>query len=135
MSGIVKPVDDAISRYRHVLESTYWPVCIGFIGVVWAFTRDRACADHLNLLPVISHDMILAVLAAIVYVSGQVWLVGAYALLVFASGELIPRMSDVSRLYSTMRPRIVLLLAVLAIEYAPAALLKTIANAAALCPS
>lgn len=133
MSGIVKPAGERIVRYRRILERTYWPVCVGFIGVVGALTRDRACADHLNLVPALSHEMILAPLAAILYVSGHVWLLGAYALLIFASGEVVPRMSDVSRFYGAMRLRVILLLAVLSIEYTPAAWLKLVAKGADVC--
>ena len=110
---------DARSPVSVLLARSYWMALIGFGVVVAAFTRDRACADHLNLLPSIAGRPSLALLAGIAYLMGYCWLAAAYAAAVAATGRLLPAPRDISAVAGVGRWGLMLLLALVAVEFMP----------------
>jgi len=124
MSGpAVSLRNDGGAAMRRVLDRSYWVVCLAFCLVVAAFTRDRVCADHLNLLPAVASRPPLAWAVAAAYMSGYCWVVAAYAATVRATGTLLPDMVAVTNVWS--RPwRFGVLAAGFVLDYLPPALLR-----------
>jgi hypothetical protein len=125
--------DSRAIRMRAVLDGTYLIVFAGFLLVVAAFTRDRACVDHLNLIPGIARRPVLAWLLAVMYVLGYAWAAVAYALTVREAGALFPTVNQAHAIWGEKWPRPVLLLIVALVDYTPSAVLRTIAKLAGIC--
>jgi hypothetical protein len=118
---------------RVILERSYWFVLIGFAVILAAFTRDRACFDHLNLLPSIAARAGLAWLAGLVYLSGYGWIATAYLFTVSRTGKLIPGASDVHSIAGAGLWRVGLLLALVAADYLPLQVVRRVGSVLGLC--
>ena len=108
---------------RTLLDRTFWVVLAGFVAVVAAFTRDRACADHLNLLPQAAMRPALAWAIAVAYASAYAWLALAIAVTVGETGSLVPRLHEVRAVWGRTW-RLALLLLVFVVDYLPPAVLR-----------
>jgi hypothetical protein len=124
---------DVRSLVSVLLARSYWMALFGFGVVVAAFTRDRACADHLNLLPSIAGRPSLALLAGIAYLTGYCWLAAAYAAAVAATGRLLPAPRDMSVVTGVGRLGLSLLLALVAVEFMPVQALRAAGNLLGVC--
>jgi hypothetical protein len=117
---------------RVILERSYWFVLIGFGMILAGITRDRACFDHLNLLPSIAARPALAWLAGLVYLSGYCWIVTAYLFTVSETGRLLPGVSGVNRIAGGGW-RIGLLLALIVADYLPLQIVRRAGSLIGLC--
>jgi hypothetical protein len=124
---------DAHSPALVFLPRSYWIVLLGFGVVVAGFTRDRACVDHLNLLPSIAGRPALALLAGIAYLSGYGWLAAAYAATVAETRELLPTVRELSVVAGVSRWRLVLLLATVVVEFLPLQVVRGAGNLLGAC--
>lgn len=120
---------------RVLLDRIYAIVLTGFLFAVAGFTRDRACFDHLNLLPGIARTPALAWLVAVLYVLGYCWIAAAYALTVRETGKILPRLNQARAFWGGSWPRVLLMLAVLLIEYIPPSVIRAIAATLRICAS
>jgi hypothetical protein len=125
--------DSRAIRIRAVLNGTYLIVFAGFLFVVAAFTRDRACFDHLNLVPGLARRPVLAWLVAVMYVLGYSWVAAAYALTVRESGALLPTLNQGHAIWNSNWARPVSLLLVVLVDYTPTPLLRAIAKLVGIC--
>ncbi len=125
--------DSRAIRLRAVLNGSHLIVFAGFLFVVAAFTRDRACLDHLNLLPGLARRPVLAWLVAVTYVLGYSWAAAAYALTVKESGALFPTLNQGHAIWNRNWARLVSLLIVMLVDYTPTPLLRAIAKLAGIC--
>jgi hypothetical protein len=108
---------------RTFLDRTFWVVLAGFVVVVALFTRDRACADHLNLLPQAAGRPPLAWAIAVAYASAYAWLALALAFTVSETGSLVPRLHQVRAVWGGTW-RLALLLALFVLDYLPPPILR-----------
>jgi hypothetical protein len=115
------------------LRIGWWPIFLTFLLVIAGFTRDRACFDRFHLLPGFDRHQTLASIIVLIYVLGHGWLVAVYACLVAQTGEVVPRWRTARAAIGVAWWQGALMLALLAIEYAPGVLWRQIAQAADLC--
>lgn len=118
---------DPVIRLRAILKRSCWIAGIAFALVVVAFTRERACGDHLNLLPSLAGRAGLAWLVALAYTAGYVWIALAYAVTVAVAGTVLPGAGDLRNVWGRTWPYAGIL-AVVALDYLPPAVLSAAAG-------
>jgi hypothetical protein len=121
---------DIVTRW---LQRTWWAIFPAFALLVVRLAFERACGDPYDLLPAASSNAALAWPIAAVYVLGHVWIASAYLIAAERSHSLVPPLALVVG-WKGAGAQIVLMLAVLAIEYSPVAV-WALAGAAAACRS
>ena len=106
-----------------ILKRSSWIVGIAFLIVVAAFTRERACGDHLNLLPGLAGQPGPAWLVAVAYTAGYAWTALAYAVTVAVAGTVLPGAGDWRRVWGRIWPYAGIL-AVVVLDYLPPPILR-----------
>ena len=115
------------------LLRSWWMVFCGFAGVVLVFIRERACFDRLDLLPSVATRPALAWMLATFYLLAHCWLLAAYVLTVQRTSRLLPRFRQISAVWGAGRIKLLLMLALFAVEYAPASLWTVLGRLGGVC--
>jgi hypothetical protein len=124
---------DGTGALRGMLDATYWIVAAGFLAIVVAFSFDRACSDHLNLLPAAARRPALAWPIAVVYLSGYGWIALAYCAIVGQTGSLLPRPGAARAVWPEYITKTILMIAIAALDLTPPAVLSAIGRFAGVC--
>ena len=114
-------MSDVDTTVRRWLGAAWWAICPAFLLIVGAFIVERACFDRYALLPGIGTRPTLAWLVAGVYVGAHFWALLLYCITVRQTGELLPSPRRLVDQWPHERYKVLLMLALLALEYVPAA--------------
>lgn len=109
---------------RTVLSRTWWAICPLFILLTARLAVDRACRDPYNLVPALAARPLAAWGMAAIYVLAHVWLLAAYLQAAVAASSLLPSIGAVQRIWGREAWKPWLLVAAMAVEYAPLALFR-----------
>src|SRR5688572_13453664 len=112
-------MDSALGRW---VGLTWWGVFPVFLAIVAAFTRDRMCLARLTLLPSIATRPTLAWLVACMYLAAHVWLLVAYVATALYARDLIPNLQVARAGWRRDWRRVLAMILLMAIEYAPASI-------------
>jgi hypothetical protein len=115
------------------LQRSWWIVFWGFAAVVLVFIRERACFDRLDLLPSVATRPALAWMLATLYLLAHCWLLAAYVLTVQRTDQLLPRFRQISAVWGAGLIQLLLMLALFALEYAPAGLWTSLGRLSGAC--
>lgn len=107
----------------------WWGVFPCFAALVIRLTMERACADPYELLPALSSRPWFAWPIALVYVLAHAWIVGVYLVTVAETNAIVPAWSDWRAIWAGGTRKLLLMLAVFAIEYAPIAVWRVVGEA------
>lgn len=125
--------DSRAIRTRARLNAAYLIVFPGFLFVVAAFSRERACFDHIGLLPGVARQPALAALLALVYVLGYSWAAAAYAVTARDTRALLPTLAQAHAIWGSAWWRPASLLILLLVDYTPPPLLRAVARLIGVC--
>ena len=106
----------------------WWVVFPCFAGVVVRLAIERSCGAPYDLLPAVSAKPIFAWPIALVYVSAHAWILAVYLVTVADRQILVPAASDWRAIWKSDVGKLVLMVAMFSIEYAPMLLWRLIAG-------
>jgi hypothetical protein len=98
---------------------SWWVIFPGFLVVVLALVRDRACFDRTYPLPDVATRPMFAWLVAGVYLFAHGWLVAAYGFTVSETRRLLPRIEQVRQTWGPAWPQLLATIGLFALEYGP----------------
>jgi hypothetical protein len=125
-----RPVNVARERMVRGLRVMWWPLWPAFAALTIRLGIERGCGDPYDLLPAIVGNTAWAWPLALVYVTGHAWIAAAYLITVSAAGTLAPGWRVWRGLWQHGLGMLVLMLAAMAIEYAPVSVWRILAAAA-----
>jgi hypothetical protein len=111
------------------LISSWWVVFPATAIVVARLIGVRACGDAYNLLPSLTADPGWAWALAAVYVAGHVWFLCAYLVTSDASEAIAPGLRAIRTVWETHTWKLLLMTALLSLEYAPVGIARLIGTA------
>jgi hypothetical protein len=104
------------------LGRIWWLLFPAFAVLTWRLDIERACANPYDLLPALTTNPVWAWPIALVYVLSHVWIVAVYVTTAVAAGTLRPSIDRWRGMWGRDLYKILVMAAVIAIEYAPLAL-------------
>lgn len=107
----------ALARRR--LARLWWLIFPAFTLLTIRLGAERACGQPYDLLPAVTSNPSWAWPLAAVYVLAHGWIVAAYLATAVGAGTLIPSWTRWRTLWGRQGYRVVMMMAALAIEYAP----------------
>ncbi|HET7218052.1 MAG TPA: hypothetical protein VFJ02_08380 [Vicinamibacterales bacterium] len=112
------------------LRRVWWPLWPAFLALAVRLGIERGCGDAYDLLPALVSNPAWAWPLALVYVAAHAWIIGAYLVTVSAAGRLAPGLDAWRAMWGRNLATVILMLAAMAIEYAPVPLWRMIMAAA-----
>ena len=123
---VVKARDGGTS----LLARSWWVVFPVFAAIALRLAVERTCGDPYELMPALTSSARWAWPLALLYLAAHAWSVAAYLLTVARADTLLPPLAAWRRVWGGDVVKIVLMLAMLAIESAPIGLWRMIGAAA-----
>jgi hypothetical protein len=112
------------------LRALWWPLWLAFAALTVRLGIERGCRDPYDLLPAVVSNPAWAWPLALVYVAAHGWMAAAYLVTVASAGSVVPGWRTWRETWGRSVAMVLLMLAALAIEYAPGPLWRMVMAAA-----